>query len=271
MAVRYDRKTNEAINRLVRNYNAKIRRVKATGKDVYIPEKISASDITNLKKSVANRQDLKRRLKDIEYYTARGGEKFTTYQGSKIGQAQKKSLVSYKKLASRRLNQKLKFYETETPTSSGRKEAGTFEYLRTDEYLNTVAKKNALLNKDISGMTISEINEYIEKLKSNTRTFTAKDWQRSYVQDIFKSVGITYGVDSKQIDDIADKLANVTPAQFDKLTRSEALFKAIQNLYEAVKDKGFRMTEKMEQNAGAIFEKLDENVDELITKVIAET
>ena len=272
MAIRYDKKINSEINRIVNNYNSKIRRLSKTNKAVYIPERITKSGIKDLKESVTNRADLRRRLKELQRYSERGGEQIIKVKGVSISRSQYKTLTSYKRLATLRINRKLKFFEENKPTSSGIEQAGTFKQLRTQEYLNTVAKKEALLGKDLSTLTSDrEINEYINKLKVNTRTFSAKDWQHTYVEDIFTTAGYILGIDKKTIDKISKKFESLTPAQFNKLVSQEALLKSIQEIYEGITNAGIKKTKKFYENADEIYNNLEENIDNLISKIKEET
>lgn len=272
MAIRYDKKINSEINRIVNNYNSKIRRLSKTNKAVYIPEKITRSGIKDLKESVTNRADLRRRLKELQRYSERGGEQIIKVKGVSISRSQYKTLTSYKRLATLRINRKLKFFEENKPTSAGIEQAGTFKQLRTQEYLNTIAKKEALLDKDLSTLTSDrEINEYINKLKVNTRTFSPKDWQHTYVEDIFTTAGYTLGIDKKTIDKISKKFESLTPAQFNKLVSQEALLKSIQEIYEGIKNVGIKKTKKFYENADEIYNNLEENIDNLISKIKEET
>ena len=71
MAIRYDKKINQEINRTIKNFNQKIARLEKQQKDLILPDKITKKA---LKESVYTRTELKRKLKELQRYSERGIE-----------------------------------------------------------------------------------------------------------------------------------------------------------------------------------------------------
>ena len=70
---RYDNKLKLEVNKTIKNYNAKIARLGKAGKDnVYIPARIGRDAKKELLTSVSTRKDLRKRLRDLKYYTEKG-------------------------------------------------------------------------------------------------------------------------------------------------------------------------------------------------------
>ena len=78
MAIRYDKKLNQEINRTIRNFNQKIARLEKQERDLLLPTKINKK---SLKQSVTNRNELKRKLKELQRYSKRGVEETITTKG----------------------------------------------------------------------------------------------------------------------------------------------------------------------------------------------
>ena len=180
MAIRYSKKTNERIDKLVRNYNAKINRLAKSGSDLALPRKMSREAVVALKNSVSNRADLNRRLADLSSFTARGGEKLISVKGTTLPKYQYETITRYKRLLSRRINTKLKFYTEERPKNKGVKEYATYAQIGERDYLNTVAKKELLLDKKIEELSGAEVQEYIDLLQRNSRTRSKEIWKENY-------------------------------------------------------------------------------------------
>lgn len=71
MAIRYDSSYNKEIQRVVRNYNAKIARLRASGQRI-LPENASIRD---LKRNFINRRQLNKELGKLQAFSARGAER----------------------------------------------------------------------------------------------------------------------------------------------------------------------------------------------------
>ena len=66
VAIRYDKKINQEINRTIKNFNQKIARLEKEQRDLILPDKITKKA---LKESVYTRTELKRKLKELQRYS----------------------------------------------------------------------------------------------------------------------------------------------------------------------------------------------------------
>lgn len=264
MAIRYDKKLNKEIKRIVNNYNAKIRRLEKINSDVILPDKFDIEALKSLKGSVSNRADLRRRLKDLETFTQRGAEKNIVVDGTEIPKYQYRNIKRYQGLVKRRINAKIKFYETKKPTNRGEAETATFAQMGERDYLNALAKRKMLLEKDISNLSYEEREKFLELLQSNARTRSANIWKTNYL-DILTDTGRTYGFDEDKLQTIEQKLSKLTPAQFDKLASSERTIQQILYYYKPIKDLGVDVAlDNMSDDAIANFDNLYNNLDEIL-------
>ena len=67
MAIRYDKKLNQEINRTIKNFNQKIARLEKQEREL-LPSKITKKE---LKESVYTRTELQRKLKELQRFSKR--------------------------------------------------------------------------------------------------------------------------------------------------------------------------------------------------------
>lgn len=265
--IRYDKKINNEINRIVRNYNAKINRVIKKDKYniYYVPQKITAKDIQKLKTNVVSRRDLTNRLKDIELYTKRNAEQYISKNGQSISRYQYNVLKRNKAIALRRLNKKIKYFETNRPTSSGIQQSTTFAQSGNQEYLNTVAKKRRIIETDIMEFDNLDIDKFINFLQVNTKLDNYERWKNNYLQMV-KDVGESFGVNT---DNIINNLEKLSPTEINKLTTTESTLKQIIYYYKALSDLGIDLaTENLSKDVESIFNDLNENLTQEIIQIL---
>ena len=77
MAIRYDKKLNQEINRTIKNFNQKIARLEKQEREL-LPSKITKKD---LKSSVYTRAELQRKLKELQRFSKRGAEDIIETKG----------------------------------------------------------------------------------------------------------------------------------------------------------------------------------------------
>lgn len=260
MAIRYDKKLNNEIKRIVTNYNAKIRRLEKIESDVILPDKFNKDALASLKGSVSNRTDLRRRLKDLETFTQRGAEKNIVVDGTEIPKYQYQNIRRYQSIVKRRINTKIKFYETKKATNRGEREAATFAQMGERDYLNALAKKEMLLDKDIYNLSYKEREDFLRLLKSNSRTISIKDWQDNYIE-ILNDTGRTYGYDNNKLEVIKTLTKKLDPSKFDKLFKTERTIQQIVYYYKPIKDFGIDL--KIEDNVDDVIANFDNLYDNM--------
>ena len=260
MAIRYDKKFNNEIRRIVNNYNAKIRRLEKINSDVILPDKFNKDALESLKGSVSNRKDLRWRLKDLETFTQRGAEKNIVVDGAEIPKYQYQNIRRYQSLVKRRINTKIKFYETKKATNAGKKEDVTFAQMGERDYLNALAKKELLLDKDISNLTNEERENLLRLLQNNSRTISIKNWQDNYIE-ILNDTGRTYGYNNNKLEVIKILTKRLDPSKFDKLFKTERTIQQIIYYYKPIKDFGIDLN--IEDNVDDVTANFDNLYDNM--------
>lgn len=256
--IRYDEKLNNKINRVVKNYNAKIRRLEKLNKEnVYIPKKIDKSVLNSLKESVNTRVDLNRRIKDLEEFNKRGGEEYV--KGTHTPRYINNNIKRYKRI----LNYNIK-KEQNRIRDQYIKDNRNLDYLIFDmDYKNLEAKKK-MADVNIKGRSIEDLNTYLNKLKSNTREIDFEQWQSNYM-DMLLDTGYMYGLDSHKLQKLRRKLETLDAREFDKLYKNEKIINQILYYYKQITDIAITYTyNEMESDIVGLYDELFNNIDEII-------
>lgn len=259
MAIRYDKKLSDKMNRLVKNYNAKIKRL--AGKGYELPSKIA---IKTLKSTTRNRADLNRKLRNLQEFTKRGGEKNIMVKGRSIPQYRYKQIQRYRGLISRRLTAREDFNKTTRPTYEGKEERYTLYEQFNEETRNIEAQRKMLLDVDYLDYSGTELSDYLEKLESNARTVNLSEWQKNYADMLLES-GYVYNIPHQKLHDLREKVLDLSPAQFDKLFKTESTIKQILYYYNQINELGVDVAfENMESDVVSIYDSLFENIDDIL-------
>ena len=222
--IRYDKKTLNQVNRIVRNYNQRVDYLSRHNEYglLYIPEKVTVKDLKN---SVNTKIDLNRRLKDLQAYTKKSAQEIVSKGDKSLSLYEYTIKKKYRDIARRQINQGLKFYEKNVGQSSGKKESISLARSGDRDYLNLIARKRKLLEKDIFDVSIT-------KLQANTKSKDLQQWQENFIE-MLQNTAKTYGYD---VTKIVDNLITLEPKDFDNLTKVERTLKAIIDYYKSLKD-----------------------------------
>ena len=259
--IRYDKKLNKEIRRIVNKYNAKIRRTAA--KDsyslLYIPNKITAADLKLIKQTSRTRNDLRRRLSELEEYTKRGGE---IIQASGIPVYQEKIAKRYRKAARAKITRTRKYYETHGLTNAGVEEPLSMSY-QFDENIRTLNRLSDITNREL---TASNIEDYIYTMRGNLRDVNNRQWQQNYTNMILDTSYLA-NISHERVHAVREKLMSLTPEQFANLTKRERLVKNIIFYYKSINELGLDVTsENYEEEIVQNFNELEKNLDIILAE-----
>ena len=261
MAIRFDKRLNSEIRKIVTNYNAKIKRLEGRS-NIVLPSKIN---VKSVKGSAKNRADLRRILKNYQEFTQRGGEQNITVKGRIIPRYQYKQAQRFRSLIKRRLTEREEFAKTTYPTYEGKKEKFTIAEQFDEEIRNIEAKRKQLLDVDYLSFTPEQMTDYISKLESNARTVNLALWQKNYT-DILLDVGYVHGIKHKKLHNLRKKLLSLSPAKFDKLFKTESTIKQLIYYYGQVNELGVDIpyTSKEHEDVISVYESLINNIDTIL-------
>lgn len=268
MAVRYDKNFMAEINKVIRAYNSKITRLSKIDTDYVLPARFDQAAVQAMKNTSTTRADVRRRLKDLQAFTQRGGEKNIRIGNATIPRYQYTNIKRYQRLAKIRINKKLRRYETTKPVNSGKIEKFTFAELGSNDYVNLLAKKERLLsNINLETMTTSERDMYLHKLRVNTRNVDLDMWQKNYI-DIFQDTALSYGYDPEKLDTIVWALQRLDADEFDEVAFEDRNIKEVLTHYKALLD--IQTAEAFEKSSATVIDNLDaiyDNLSGILSKI----
>lgn len=302
MAIRYDKKLNQEINRVIRNYNQKINRISKyeDSFNYQLPEKIGAKD---LKQNVYTRSELKRKLNELKRFSIRGAEKSMQLEGGYVlSKYEYDNLRREKARVTRNVSREIKRLETEKPTVFGKQQARTFAQMGDSYYLNLLAKRKSL-NKEIEKLQNDEFTRFEQliyktgrsqeyqnslfrenyiKMLTDLAYYTNYDKERLNLdKEQIEKLNITNKKIIKKLDLQTDEFGNVSVnkikyleskldklnnRQFYRLFQNEKAIKSITEYYLLTTGKNIKKIDPSlyKDDVATLYDNLIENIDDII-------
>lgn len=265
MAIRYDNKINQEINKTIRNFNQKIARLEKTERQLILPEKITKKE---LKQSVYTRTELKRKLKELQRYSTRGIEETLKTTGGV--ELSKYELINLKKESARvkrNLTREINKLKMSSPTIFGKKTTSTYAQMG-DSYLSNLETRRKSLEKgDITFLSGEQLKQYKQLLLKTTKN-------KQYYNNVFKDnylkmltdLGYFYGYDNEKLNDLKNKIRNLDSENFLKLFRTEKSIQAILDYYPEteIKPTSGINYEYIKEDVINLYDALTENIDDIL-------
>ena len=251
MAIRYDKKLNQEINRSIKNFNQKIARLEKQEREL-LPSKITKKE---LKDNVYTRTELRRKLKELQRFSNRNAEDvITTSGGVRLTQYDYQNIKKENARIKRNITREINRLRVEKPKIFGKLQSSTFSEMGDTDYLNLVARRNAL-EKDINKLSRAEFDRFIKLIEK-----TGKNQQ--YMNNVFKQnyfdmltdLAYYYGYDNKKLDEMKKKLMKLKPNDFLKLFKEDKSIRAILDYYPIV-------TSNFDFNTGMYVNRMDYQED----------
>lgn len=225
MAIRYDKKLNQEMNRIIRNFNQKISRLEKQNKELLLPNKITKQEI---KENVHTRKELLRKLQELKRYSKRDIEKTIILDsGVEISKYEYENIKIEASRLKQSLAREINIKKVKPIRVGGILQDSTFAQSGDKNYLNLVARYKAL-NKHLENLDADEIKRYkmlINKSKRNSRYY-----DNIFMGNYLKSLDETawfYGYDEKKIEEIKDKLLTLDSKDFTRLFTEDKVVEAI--------------------------------------------
>ena len=266
MAIRYDKKLNQEINRTIKNFNQKISRLEKSEQDLILPSKITKAE---LKESVYTRQELKRKLKQLRSYSIRGAEKTVKTEGGvNLSLYDLKNLQKESRRIKANLTREINKLRTTSPSVFGKKQASTFAQMGDQYYLNLQARRSALEKGKITKLKPEQLKQFITLLDKTNRN-------KTYYNNIFKDnylkmltdMGYFYGYDNKKLGELQSKLSQLDSNNFLKLFREEKSIQAILDYYPniTVKPNKYGINpDDIREDVSNLYDALIDNIDDIL-------
>ena len=221
MAIRYDKKLNAEINKVLRNYNQKIKRIEKY-EDSYNYQIPSTMTKKQLKQNAYTRTELRRKLNELRRYSQRGAEQSIQLAGGYIlSRYEYENLKREKARVQRNLSIELKRLESEKPTVYGKEQFTTFAQMGDPYYLSTLGRKGAV---NINWQTLPKekferYKETVYKIGRNQEYETSL-FRENYKKMLFDLAYYT-NYDEEKIKMIESKIDKLSNKDFYKLFYTE--------------------------------------------------
>ena len=269
MAIRFDKKLNQEINRTIKNFNQKIARLEKEQREL-LPSKITKKEITSL----SSRKELKNKLKELQSFSKRGAEDvLTTSGGAKITKYELENLKQKQAKVKAALTRQINLMKVTKPKIFGKEQDVTYAEMGDEEYLNALAKRKYLDEKDIDKLTQEKLENYkkiLEKTEQQ-KMYMNTNFKKNYENMLF-DMAYYFNYDAAKVKELKEKLNELNPSDFLRLFREDKSIRAILDYYPIVTDV-FNPKEKrkvgvnpedIEQDVKNLYDALYENIDEIL-------
>lgn len=262
MAIRYDKKLNQEINRTIKNFNQKIARLEKQDREL-LPSKITKKD---LKSNVYTRTELYRKLKELQRFSNRGAEDIiATGGGARLTRYDYQNIKRENTRIKRNITREINRLRVEKPKIFGKIQSSTFSEMGDTDYLNLVARRKAL-EKDINKLSKEEFERFRKLVEK-----TGKSQQ--YMNSIFKEnyfemltdLAYYFNYDNDKLNLLKQKLMKLKPNDFLKLFKDDKSIRAILDYYPVVTNSFNAINpDDIKEDVVNLYDNLIDNIDDII-------
>ena len=251
MAIRYDKKLNQEINRTIKNFNQKIARLEKQEREL-LPSKITKKD---LKDNVYTRTELYRKLRELQRFSKRGAEDIiATSGGVRLTVYDYQNIKRENTRIKRNITREINRLRVSKPKIFGKTQSSTFSEMGDSDYLNLVARRKAL-EKDINKLSRDELKRFKKLVEVTGRN-------QQYMNTVFKEnyfemltdLAYYYGYDNKKLNEMKKKIMKLKPNDFLRLFKEDKSIRAILDYYPIV-------TSNFDFNSGMYVNRMDYQED----------
>ena len=262
MAIRYDKKLNQEINRTIKNFNQKIARLEKQDREL-LPSKITKKE---LKDNVYTRTELRRKLKELQRFSNRNAEDvITTSGGVRLTQYDYQNIKRENTRIKRNITREINRLRVEKPKIFGKLQSSTFSEMGDSDYLNLVARRKAL-EKDINKLSKDEFGRFKKLVEK-----TGKSQQ--YMNNIFKEnyfemltdLAYYFDYDNDKLNLLRQKLMNLKPNDFLKLFKDDKSIRAILDYYPIITNSFNAINpDDIKEDVVNLYDNLIDNLDDIL-------
>ena len=262
MAIRYDKKLNQEINRTIKNFNQKIARLEKQEREL-LPSKITKKDLKN---SVYTREELQRKLKELQRFSKRGAEDIIeTKGGARLTRYRYQNIKRENARVKRNITREINRLKVNKPKIFGKSQTATFSQMGDTDFLNLVARRKAL-EKDINVLSREEFERFTKLVEK-----TGKN--QAYMNSVFKEnyfemltdLAYYYDYDNDKLNLLKQKLMNLKPNDFMKLFKEDKSIRAILDYYPLVTNSFNAINpDDIREDVINLYDNLVDNIDEII-------
>ena len=262
MAIRYDKKLNQEINRTIKNFNQKIARLEKQDREL-LPSKITKKD---LKSGVYTRTELRRKLKELQRFGRRGAEDIIeTSGGVRLTQYNYQNLKRENARIKRNITREINRLRVNKPKIFGKTQTSTFSEMGDHDYLNLVARRKAL-EKDINKLSRDELERFTKLIEKTGRNqqYMNSIFKQNYF-DMLTDLGYYFDYDNDKLNILKQKLMNLKPNDFLKLFKEDKSIRAILDYYPIVTNSFNAINpDDIKEDVINLYDNLIDNIDMIL-------
>lgn len=259
--INYDKQFNAKINKVVRQFNAKVRRLQSQGIK-YIPQTTSVAD---LKSTYFERDSLKRKLKQLERFSTKGAEEIVELQGgAKVTKWELETLKSDMSYLKRRYTNKITSYGNTVPRILGKPQAVSYAKMGDARYENLKVLRKSM-DKNLNSLEQAEFNKMKRKTASQMKRLNRQKyilWANYFT--FLEDVAYKADIDPELLEQIKQKLIKMDIDDFIKFFETEKAFSGIIDYYDLQKLKSGGYSDKDVETVQLMFESINQLADEYI-------
>lgn len=257
--INYDKQFNAKINRIVRSFNAKVRRLEKEGLK-YVPDKVSVAD---LKSTYFDRDALKRRLRQLQKFSKRGAEEIVELgRGAKVTKWELETLKSDMTYLKKRYSSKIQSYGDIIPRIMGKPQAVSYAKMGDARWENLRVLRKSL-DKDVDSLEQGDFNRLKRKIKAQMSRLNRQKyilWANYFT--FLDDVAYKADIDPELVDSIKQKLEKMDIDEFIRFFETEKAFSTIIDYYDLQKLKSGGYSSKDVETVQLMFESINELADE---------
>ena len=262
MAIRYDKKLNQEINRTIKNFNQKIARLEKQDREL-LPSKITKKD---LKSGVYTRTELRRKLKELQRFGRRGAEDIIeTSGGVRLTQYNYQNIKRENARIKRNITREINRLRVNKPKIFGKTQTSTFSEMGDHDYLNLVARRKAL-EKDINKLSRDELERFTKLIEKTGRNqqYMNSIFKQNYF-DMLTDLGYYFDYDNDKLNILKQKLMNLKANNFLKLFKEDKSIRAILDYYPIVTNSFNAINpDDIKEDVINLYDNLIDNIDMIL-------
>lgn len=262
MAIRYDKKLNQEINRTIKNFNQKISRLEKQEREL-LPSKITKKDLKN---GVYTRTELRRKLRELQRFSKRGAEDIIeTKGGARLTRYDYQNIKRESTRVKQNITREINRLKVDKPKIFGKTQTSTFSEMGDTDYLNLVARRKAL-EKDINKLSRDELERFTKLIEKTGRNqqYMNTIFKQNYF-DMLTDLAYYFDYDNDKLNMLKQKLMGLKPNDFLKLFKEDKSIRAILDYYPVVTNSFNAINpDDIKEDVINLYDNLIDNIDEII-------
>ena len=253
------------IDKILHNYNAKVRRLEKSNKsNIIIPKKITKQEFLN---SVYTKRETNLALKDLQKFLVRGAENTKKVGNITLSNYEHNLLKAQKSRARYKLKNKIEAYNRDVKIL-GSSQGYPKKMLMDNTYENLIAKQMKLSTNIRDLQDRQELKEFMSFLGAQTKSINVQFRENYY--KMLRVNAQTSGFDTEKIEEIIKKLNKVNNNNFFKMYNDDERLKLFLERYDVL-TKNISNAKNSDNDLNKIYIELDElykNIDNVIKDYI---